>query len=286
VAGKDQDYAPELVQAEVLKFVRENKDRPFFCYYAAIQPHADMIAPERYMQKYRGKYSPESSYSGGYYRAQPKGKAAFVAMVKVLDNYVGELLGELDRLGLRDDTMVIFTSDNGPHKEGGHDPDFFDSNRELRGHKRDLYEGGIRVPLIASWPGKIEKGSTSDHVSAFWDFYPTVCELTGQTFEKEVDGISMAATLLGRGTQKQHKYLYWEFHGHKGRVAVRKGDWKAVRYRVAKDPDSPLELYHLGKDPGEHYNVAAEHPEVVKELNALIQGARTRSPEVRFNFPG
>jgi arylsulfatase A-like enzyme len=179
----------------------------------------------------------------------------------------------------------MFTSDNGPHQEAGHDPDYFKSNGGLRGYKRDLYDGGIRVPMIAIWPGKIAAGTVTDHVSAFHDVLPTMAEVTGQAGPEGIDGISFLPTLLQSGTQRQHDYLYWEFHEKKGRVAIRKGNWKGVRYDVSVDPNSPLELYDLSKDPGETNNVAARNPEIVRELDKLIKGARTVSPVEKFNFP-
>lgn len=289
-----QEYAPDLIQEQALRFVESNQKRPFFLYYALIQPHAEMFAPEKYLAKYRGKFPPETAYQGvdggpGFrkkdYGSQAEPHAAFAAMVDSLDEKVGQLMAKLQELGLADHTLVIFTSDNGPHQEGGHDPDYFNSSGGLRGHKRDLYEGGIRVPMIACWPGKIPAGSVSDHISAFHDVLPTLAELTGQRTPKGLDGISFLPTLLQKGRQRQHEYLYWEFHELNGRVAVRKGNWKGVRYNVAVDAHSPLELYDLSKDPGEARNVAAQHPEIVRELDKVIQGARTVSPIEKFNFP-
>lgn len=289
------DYATHFIQKEALEWVEQNRDQPFYLFYALVQPHAEMFAPEEYMAKYRGKFLPESSYEGTdggpdfrkfAYGSQPEAHAAFAAMVNVVDDYVGELMAKLEELGIADNTLVIFTSDNGPHQEGGHNPDYFDSNGILKGHKRDLYEGGIRVPMIATWPGKIKPGSISDHPSAFWDVLPTMAEITGRKLPEKVDGISFLPTLLGNKKQKQHDFLYWEFHERKGRVAIRKGDWKGVRYNVADDPASPLELYDLSRDPGETTNIAGQHPEVVAELDRLIKGARTRSPNPEWNFPG
>ena len=287
-------YAPDLIQEEVLEFIETNKDQPFFCYYALVQPHAEMIAPEDYMEKHRGKYLPERSYEGidegpkfrkGPYGSQSDGHAAFAAMINVVDDDVGELMAKLEALGIADNTLVIFTSDNGPHQEAGHDPEYFNSNGGLRGVKRDLYEGGIRVPMIAHWPRRIARGTKTDHVSAFWDVLPTFAEITGQKIPAEVDGLSFLPTLLGQKKQPQHDFLYWEFHQKKGRVALRKGDWKAVRYNVAIDPDSPLELYDIAKDPLESTNVAASFPEIVAEMNKLIKASRTESPIEGFNFP-
>jgi arylsulfatase A-like enzyme len=201
-------------------------------------------------------------------------------MVTLLDKQVGEILAKLKELGLEKNTLVIFSSDNGPHREGGADPDFFDSNGPLKGYKRDLYEGGIRVPMIAFWEGKIVAGSRSDHVSAFWDFLPTIAEVTGVKTPENTDGISYLPALLGK-EQKQHDYLYWEFHESEGRQAVRKGDWKLVSYQVLNPEKTTIELYNLADDIGEEKNVAAENPELVKDLLNLMNSARTESE----NFP-
>lgn len=290
-----QEYAPDLIQEQALRFVEKNKGRPFFMYYPMIQPHAEMFAPERHMAKYRGKFLPEKPYagvdSGPEFRKYPYGSqsephAAFAAMVETIDENVGELMTKLAELGIADNTLVIFTSDNGPHQEGGHDPDYFKSNGGLRGHKRDLYEGGIRVPMIAVWPGAIPAGTVSDHISAFHDVLPTMAQLTGQPTSKGIDSVSFLPTLLQQGRQDQHDYLYWEFHELKGRVAIRKGNWKGVRYGVSVDPNSPLELYDLAQDPGETNNIAGQNEKVFRELDQLIKGARTVSPIAKFNFPG
>lgn len=170
-----------------------------------------------------------------------------------------------------ENTLIIFTSDNGPHKEGGVDPDFFDSNGPLTGIKRNLYEGGIRVPMIASWPGRIKAGSIADHVSAFWDVLPTLAELTHQPIPDEIDGISFLPTLLGQADrQKTHDYLYWEFHEGSSKQAVRMGDWKAVRLA----PSEPLELYDLGNDVSESKNVAEKHPDAVEHITTILRDAR------------
>ena len=177
---------------------------------------------------------------------------------------------------------MIFTSDNGPHKEGGADPDYFNSNAEYKGYKRDLYEGGIRVPMIAVWPGKIEKGSTTEHISAFWDIMPTIADIINSDMPENIDGISFLPTLLNKGEQKNHEYLYWEFHEGGGRMAVRQGKWKAVRYNVFKNPDSQVELYDLSTDIGEENDVAEQHPEIASALNEIMKKART--PSDVFNF--
>lgn len=291
-AGKQKGtYAPNLIHDKTLDFIEQNQDTSFFLFVPSIIPHAELAAPEEYMMKYRGKFDPEKEYEGyddgpnyrqGPYESQAESHAAFAAMVNVLDDQVGEIIEKLESLGLAENTLVIFSSDNGPHMEGGADPEYFDSNGPLRGFKRDLYEGGIRVPTIAWWPGKIKAGSESEHISAFWDLYPTFAEVAGVPVEKEIDGISMVPTLMGQDGQQEHEYLYWEFHERGGRLAVRKGDWKAVRYDVLENSDGPLELYNLAEDIGEENNIADQHPEIVAEMETILQNARTPSEIFAF----
>ena len=293
-----ETYAPELIQEQALRFVSDHRDEPFFLYYAHVIPHAELLVPEPYLERFRGKFEPEFAYEGldaprrdtfehwgykrGAYASQPEGHAAFAGMVTYLDEQVGELLDHLDSLGLAENTLVVFTSDNGPHQEGGADPDYFDSNGPLRGYKRDLYEGGIRVPMLLRWPGRVAAGSTTDHVSAFWDVLPTLAAVTGAEVPGATDGVSFLPTLTGEGEQEQHDYLYWEFHERGGRQALRQGKWKLVRYDVGKEPQGDYELYDLSTDIGEDNNLAAEHPEVVERLSALLEGARV--PSETFTF--
>ena len=284
-------YAPTLIHQQVLGFIEEHQEEPFFLYVPSVIPHAELVAPEAVMEQFRGKFPPEKAYEGvdsgeeyrqGPYESQPETHAAFVAMVTVLDQQVGEIMDKIDSLGLTENTLIIFTSDNGPHQEGGADPDYFDSNGPLRGYKRDLYEGGIRVPMIARWPGHVAAGIESDHVSAFWDIFPTLADLTEQSAASAQDGISFLPTLTGDGEQSQHEYLYWEFHERGGRLAVRQGDWKAVQYGVLDDPDGPVALYNLSKDISEENNVAEQHPEVLARLMEIMKTARTPSPVFAF----
>ncbi len=284
-------YAPIKIQEEALKFIENNKDTSFFLFYPSLIPHAELVAPEKYMAKYRNQFLPENSYQGldegegyrnGSYASQPESHAAFVAMITLLDEQVGEIMQQIENLGLAENTIIIFSSDNGPHKEGGADPDFFDSNGAFKGHKRDLYEGGIRVPTIVKWTNNIEPNSTSNHIAAFWDFFPTVCDLTSIETPKGLDGISFLPTLLDGGNQKEHEYLYWEFHEKGGRQAVRKGNWKAVKYDVIANPEKMIELYDLSKDSGEENNVASDFPDVVSELTRIIDTARTESKVFTF----
>jgi arylsulfatase A-like enzyme len=285
--GGTGQYSHDLIQERALAFIRSHREKPFFLYLPYAIPHADMAAPEdEILARFRGRW-PEEPFAGvdfgeeafrlGPYASQPAPKAAFAAMMTRLDRSVGEILAELDAQGLDRHTLVLFSSDNGAHLEGGHDPDFFDSNGPFRGYKRDLYEGGIRVPLLARWPGVVAAGRASDHVSAFWDLLPTVAELAGAEPPEGIDGISYAPTLRGSGEQPQHDYLYWEFHEQGGKQALRRGRWKAVRLGAVADPGAPLELYDLERDPGETEDVAARHPAVVRELAGLMSEAHAPS---------
>ena len=290
--NEDVVYAPELIHSKTLQFLENNRDNPFFLYVPSIIPHAELAAPESFMTKHRGRYPPEKPYVGvdegpdfnqGPYRSQKETHAAFVAMIDILDTQVGEIMDKVEELGIADNTIIIFTSDNGPHTEGGADPDYFNSNGPLKGTKRDLYEGGIRVPMIVRWPEKIAAGSITDHVSTFWDVFPTFTEIVGSEQPKNLDGISFLPTLNEKDAEQiQHEYLYWEFHEKGGRQAVRKGNWKAVKYNVLKDPEAPIELYNLLDDVGEEDNVATQHPDIILEMEKILKEART--PSAVFTF--
>ncbi len=283
-------YGPSLIHERAVNFIRQNSDTPFFLFYSSLIPHAELFAPEEVMQKYRDKFLPEKQYQGkdegpgyrkGGYGSQDECHAAFAAMIHVLDVQVGELVATLEQQGLLENTLIVFSSDNGPHVEGGADPDYFDSNGPLKGYKRDLYEGGIRVPMIVRWDGKIKPGQTTDHISAFWDFMPTVSEIVAYGKPLSNDGVSFLPTLTGQGEQKVHDYLYWEFHERGGRQAVRMGQWKGVKYNVFQG-DAEIELYDLSKDIGETNNIANQHPDRVEKIQTILKDARTES-EV-FNF--
>ena len=285
-------YAPEIIHENALAFLEMNKDTSFFLYCPSIIPHAELAAPESYMEKYRAQFAPETPYKGiddgesyknGGYASQAEPHAAFAAMVSLLDDQVGEIRKKLEELGIVDNTLLIFTSDNGPHDEGGADPEFFNSNANFRGMKRDLYEGGIRVPLVAYWPGKIKPGSTSNHISAFWDFLPTVCEIAEISPAENVDGISYLPALLGN-KQKAHDFLYWEFHEGGGKQAARMGDWKAVRLNMANNLNAPIELYNLAKDEGEQNDVAPDNPEIVKQMADIMNKEHVYSKVFEFEF--
>jgi arylsulfatase A-like enzyme len=273
-------YTHDLFANEALDFIERNKKRPFFLYLPLTIPHAELSVPEDSMEAYKGLFS-ETPHKQGYYNKQKAPKAAFAGMVSRLDRDVGRIMAQLKKLGLDDNTLVLFTSDNGPHKEGGADPEFFNSSGPLRGIKRDLYEGGIRVPMIAHWPGKIEATSETDHISAFWDFLPTCTEIAGIRKRRRIDGISFLPTLLGK-RQREHKYMYWEFHEQGGKQAIRMGNWKGVRLNVKKDMEGPIALYDLGSDLGERRDVSSKHPKVVQEIRTLMKKARTESKDFPF----
>ena len=288
-------YAPFDIHKQVLKFIDDNKDKPFFMYYPHIAPHAELIIPDgELMEKYRGRFEetpfvnnrPGANYGDEnfevkYYTSQPEPKATYAAMVSLLDKHVGQVLAKLQELGIEDNTLVIFTSDNGPHVEGGADPGFFNSTGGLRGVKRDLYEGGIRVPMIAKWPNHIEEGSKTDHISAFWDVMPTFAEVAGISTPENIDGISFLPELLGK-KQKKHDHLYWEFHERGGKKAVRKGKWKAVKLNCFNENETRIELYNLEEDKNESNNLAKNHPEIVAEMESIMDEEHTPNPIFPF----
>ncbi len=287
-------YAPDLIHEKSLEFIEKNKDSTFFMFYATPLPHAELLLPEKYIEKYKGKLLPETKHEGvddgptyknGGYGSQDNPHAAFAAMINHLDSQVGDIVNKLEELGIADNTIIVFTSDNGPHREGGADPDYFDSNGIYQGYKRDLYEGGIHVPMIAKWPNKIKAGSSTDHVSAFWDVMPTLAEVVGKDLDESIDGISFLPTLIGDANQTKHEYLYWEFHEKGGRIAIRKGKWKGVKYNVLKKPNQMIELYDLEKDPSEEHNLASQYPKIVEEITVLMQKARTPSEIFQFKAP-
>ena len=303
-AGNSCDLnTAEWYHGELKNFIRKNKDQPFFVYYATQLPHSELRAPEQDLQAYldydgrsifdealydKERLRTDPPYAllkefieGDHLRGGRTGRplAAYAGMISQLDRHVGELVALLDKLGLTDNTLIIFTSDNGPARGGGADPVFFNSTGGLRGIKRDLYEGGIRVPMIAKWPGKIEAGSVSDYLWAAWDLMPTVAELTGAQLPEQIDGISAVPVLMGEEMERPN-ILYWETTDGSRRadgdmgVAIRKGKWKAITNFSLKND---LELYNLELDPGETKNLAAEYPEKIQEFREIIRTSRTPS---------
>lgn len=275
-------YSHNLIVEKALDFIDKNAEHPFFLYFSPTIPHAELAVPEENMQQYEGQFQ-EKPFAGGHYCAQPKPRAAYAAMVTLLDTNVGQIIELLKRKGVYENTIIIFTSDNGVHKEGGHDPEYFNSNAGLRGIKRDFYEGGIRTPFIVEWPGMITPGSRNQHVSAFWDFLPTVCDITGISTPHDIDGISYLPVLKGL-EQPEHDYLYYEFYEKQGTQAVIQDDWKLISLQVNAPKKTHYELYNLKTDPKEQHNVAVLHPDRVEQLKALIKQAHTKNPIFNYNF--
>ena len=283
----EKDYVNDLFTREAAAFIERSDPRPFFLYLNYTVPHAELRVPEDSLAPLRGTF-PETPFANAAadgrptgpdgpslgYRSQPSPKAAFVAMITRMDRDIGRLNDLLRARGIDRRTLVLFVSDNGPHQEGGAAPAYFKSSGGLRGIKRDLYEGGIRVPMIASWPGTIPAGRVSDHPWAHWDMFPTLGEIAGARVPAGLDGISMARALRGQ-RQAPHDFLYWEFHERGFQQAVRMGRWKAVRM----GKDLPLELFDLQKDPAERANVAAANPGIVQQIETYLRTARTDSAQ-------
>lgn len=285
-------YSADLIHAQALQFISQYADKPFFAYLSYTLPHAELVLPKDSVYQYYCNLIPaeddkawaeENPNRRGAYGAAERPLAAFAAMVTRLDKYVGDVMNHLEKLGIEDNTILIFTSDNGPHREGGANPDYFDSYGPYRGIKRDLYEGGIRMPMIIRCPNHVMAGSVSDHIMAFWDMMPTFAELTGSKHEIQTDGISFLPTLIGKGKQLKHEYLYWEFHENGGKQALRYGNWKGIRLNVGRPENTIFELYDLSKDIHEDVNVAAQNPEVVEKIELLMQQARTESELFDFS---
>lgn len=282
------DYSPDLMFEEITNFVNDNKDQPFFLYWATPIPHLPLQAPKKWVDKYLNKFGDEEPYTGnkGYYPHQYP-HAAYAGMVSYLDDQVGQLIQQLKDLGLYDNTLIIFTSDNGPTYTGGADSKWFDSAKPFKNDngwvKGYTHEGGIRVPMIASWPGNIEPGTSSDHISAFWDVLPTLCEVAGIDTDYENDGISFFPTLVNSKSQEKHDFLYWEFPSYQGQQAVRMGKWKGLRLDIFKG-NMDIELFDLENDPQEQNNIAAEHPEIVEEIEKIMIEQHTTPENDRFKM--
>lgn len=281
-------YAPDLFRDEAIAFLRDHHDAPFFLLFATPVPHVALQVPHDSLAEYRGAL-PDSPYDGkkGYLKHDSP-HAAYAAMVTRMDRDIGEILAELASLGLAEDTIVLVTSDNGPTYAGGADSGFFESAQGRRGLKGQLYEGGVRVPLIVRWPGRAPAGRVSDVVTGNWDLFPTLARAGGVSDEalaemRPLDGIDLAAAITGEGACPERDHLYWEYAASGGWQAVRQGDWKAVR-RQAKSPSSAIELYDLAKDPNETRDVAASNPSVVRSM-AAIMNARTPAILDEWNFP-
>lgn len=269
-------YSQDLFTDKALSFLeKQSADKPFFLYLAYTIPHYELTIPEEQKAQYRDLNWPLRKMKMAHYRHDENGHVTYASMVSRLDKDVGRILNKLKEMGVDENTLVIFTSDNG-HEYDNLKDEFFNSNGEFRGKKRDLYEGGIRMPFVARWPNKIKAGTTTDHISAFWDFLPTACDIAGIEPTAAINGISYLPVLVnGQDLQKKHDYLYWEFNEKQGPIqALLKEDWKLVYF-----VDKRFELYNLKTDPSELTDVSKQHPEVLKELQAELVTARTEHPE-------
>ena len=282
-------YVHDLIMQDAFSFIRyeAKAGKPFFCYIPTAIPHAAMHAPKKLHQKWRKKF-PEFDDNVGTYKAGDDDLcpdvrnpiAGFAAMIEHLDEQVGELLDVLSQENIEDNTLVLFCSDNGAHREGGHSPEFWNSTGPLRGIKRDLYEGGIRSPLLARWVGTVAPGSQSNHISAFWDILPTMADLAGQSIPAQSTGVSFLPTLVGhKSLQKEHEYLYWEHpQAVKRDEAIRVGPWKGVVRNWKKGSTGAFELYNLEDDLSEQHDVASQHPEIVQNMQRLMVEAHHDIP--------
>ncbi|MDA2924531.1 arylsulfatase, partial [Acidobacteria bacterium AH-259-L09] len=265
VATEKVSYSHDLLMEEAFQFIDRSKDSPFFLYLPLTIPHANNEARQKGMEV--------PDYAAYADKEWPEPQKGLAAMITRMDADLGKLFESLQEHQIDEDTIIFFTSDNGPHREGGNDPDFFDSNGPLRGIKRDLYEGGIRVPMIVRWPGHAPAGTVSNHIAYFADFMATAAEIAGVQPPENTDSISFLPAILGKTeSQEEHEYLYWEFYERGSAQAVRTGHWKAVRKPMFT---GEIELYDLGTDVGETHNVADQHPQIVKKIRTIMEEAHT-----------
>jgi arylsulfatase A-like enzyme len=278
-------YAPDMMADEAVKWLAANKDRPMFLYFSTTLPHVSLQAPPDALTPYAGQF-PETPFPGkGSYVACKSPRTTYAAMVTRLDQHVGAIVDQIKSLGLDENTIIIFASDNGPtFRVGGADSAFFDSAQGRRGLKEEVYEGGIRVPMVARWPGHIAAGTSSDFATVLYDLFPTFQQVGDLPASSNTDGVSLLPTLTGHGEQKPHNYLYFEFASHGGERAIRQGDWKALQTGLKKNPNAPAQLYDLARDPDESHDVAKEHPEIVERLTKLMKEARTPAVLPAWNF--
>lgn len=291
---KRPQYSADMIHQEALKWLdKQDSKQPFFGVLTYTLPHAELVQPQdSILNEYKQKFDPDKVYKGSEgsrYNAITHTHAQFAAMITRLDSYVGEVMKKLKEKGLDENTLVIFSSDNGPHEEGGADPTFFGRDGKLRGLKRQCHEGGIRIPFIARWPGRVPAGTVNDHICAFYDLMPTFCEVSGiKNYEKKYrnkekavdyfDGISFAPTLLGKKKQKQHDFLYWEFD-ETNQIAVRMDDWKLIVKQ-----GKPF-LYNLKTDIHEDTDLSLQHPEIVEKMKSIIFEQHTPNPYFSVTLP-
>ncbi len=282
------DYAPELMLEQSLQFIERNKDTPFFLYFASPIPHVPLQAPKRWVDYYHEKLGEEEPYLGerNYFPVKYP-RATYAAMVSYLDEQVGMLVKKLKETGQYENTLILFTSDNGPSFNGGTDSEYFDSGHPFRSDygrgKGFVYEGGIRVPFIASWPEKISSNTTSEYIAAFWDILPTLCDVAHVEKPDDINGLSLVDVFMGRQPVQKHEFLYWEFPSYQGQQAIRMGKWKAIRKDIFKG-NMTFELYDLEVDPLETKDVAASHPEVISRMEKIATNNRSIPELERFRF--
>ncbi len=269
------DFTQTLFTEEALKFISTKRDKPFFLYLAYIIPHANNEVPKNKRAEGSGMEIPsDAPYTNRDWPQAEKNKAA---MITWMDKDIGLIMARLKELGIDDNTLVMFSSDNGPHDEGGNDPEFFKSSGPLTGIKRDLYDGGVRVPMIARWPNKISANTVVSEPFAFWDVLPTLAELVAAPNTPATDGISFLPTLLGKPQVNKQPYYYWEFNSKGSMQSVRVGNWKAVRTGLQTSSEGTMELYNLADDIGEKNNVASSNPEVVESMKKIMLKAHVKS---------
>jgi arylsulfatase A-like enzyme len=286
---EQEDYAPDLIHQKALAFIESNKDEPFFLYYASPLPHVPLQVPSKDRAEYEKILGDELPYDGkqGYFPNQNP-RAAYAAMITKLDQQIGEIKQKLDELGLTENTIIVITSDNGPTYTGGVDFDYFESSKPFtNGYGRTkgfVYEGGVRVPMLVNWPGKVESGSTSDHISIFYDWLPTICELVGIPVPEETDGESFLAAIFGK-EQKPHEYIFWEYPEYGGQQAIRMGKWKGIRQNIIAENSLKIELYDLENDPLEQRNLADANPDIIAKMEGIFKKEHSKSKLERFHMP-
>jgi arylsulfatase A-like enzyme len=281
---RGKDYAPAKFTQKALSFIESNKKQAFFLYLPYTLPHLALQAPEEYVKKYKGLFEEKPYYGEHGYAPNKYPLSTYAAMITYLDDQVGLIMERIKKLGLDENTIIMFSSDNGASFSAGVDTKFFNSVSGLRGLKMELYEGGIRVPFIARWPNHIKANTVSNHVSVQYDIMPTLAELSGSKVTR-IDGQSLLPELLGQQTiQKNHEFLYFEYPENGGQLAIRIGNWKGVKMNVRKNPKGKWELYDLLADQYERNNVAEKHPEIIEKMNAILKREHTHPHILDWEF--
>ncbi|WP_235206948.1 arylsulfatase [Pedobacter sp. V48] len=281
---KGKVYSPDMMTKKAVSFINEQKSKPFFLYMPYTIPHVSLQAPDEYVKKYIGQFNEHPYYGQQGYAPTKYPYSTYAAMITYLDDQVGIIMAEIKKLGLDDNTIIMFSSDNGATFNGGVNAKFFNSVDGLRGLKMDVYEGGIREPFIARWPGKIPANTTSDFVSVQFDMMATFAAITG-TKPNNTDGISLLPTLLGKNKdQKQRDYIYWEYPEKGGQLAIRMGDWKGVKVNLRKNLNNPWQIFNLKTDRNETTDIASEHPELTKRFDEIVKKEHQVSHLLEWEF--